>query len=456
MKKLATSLLALMLLIRLHAQETPVFKPLRYDEDYSYFKSDTIKSYWYKNTKFQPLSKDKSRYISFGGDFRYQYFYFNNEGWGKEPKDKDGYLLSRFLGHADFHTGDRFRVFAQLQSSLANGKINSSPVDENQLELHQLFADAVLYKHSGKQLTVRLGRQEMQYGSQRVISTREGPNNRQSFDGTKLMYTTGNVQVDGFFTRYVQAQRGIFDDHWNKNLKFWGAYGVINNIPLLKHVDLYYLGIWRRNAAFDKTTDRELRHSAGTRIWNDGRKWSYDVETIYQWGKFGEQLIAAWTLSSNTTYRITNTGLAPEFNLKADIISGNKGGSNFNTFNPLFPRGAYFGYAAIIGPSNLMDIHPTAAFSLTKKLIAGLGYDIFWRYSTTDGIYGPGGTLLFSGKDVAGKYIGDQWSVDMVYTPNSFMYFRAECTWFDAGTFLKNAGPGKDILFTGATLQVKF
>ena len=59
--------------------------------------------------------------------------------------DKDGFILTRYLVHADFHAGKYFRTFIQLQSSLANGKeVPPSPVDENQLDLHQAFADVVI------------------------------------------------------------------------------------------------------------------------------------------------------------------------------------------------------------------------------------------------------------------------------------------------------------------------
>jgi len=43
-----------------------------------------------------------------------------------------------------------------------------------------------------------------------------------------------------------------------------------------------------------------------------------------------------------------------------------------------------------------------------------------------------------------------------VYTPNNYLYFRAEMAWFKAGKFLKSAGTGKDILFFAATAQLKF
>ena len=63
---------------------------------------------------------------------------------------------------------------------------------------------------------------------------------------------------------------------------------------------------------------------------------------------------------------------------------------------------------------------------------------------------------IYSGKNKHYKFIGKQLSTDLVYTPNNFLYFRWEFTWFDAGDYLKAAGTGKDIIFTGVTAQLKF
>ena len=134
MKKLFIQLSYSLLLITLilssrgFSQTIPAFKPLRYDENYLFLQKDSSAD-WYKKTKYSKLSKKGDVYISFGGDVRFQYFYFKNEAWGEVPQDNDGYILTRWLGHADFHVGKYFRTFVQLQSSLANGLDRSaSPV----------------------------------------------------------------------------------------------------------------------------------------------------------------------------------------------------------------------------------------------------------------------------------------------------------------------------------------
>lgn len=458
MKPVIATLLFALLFYYSNAQNIPPFKQLRYEEDYSYLKNDSSNN-WYGKTKFNALSKNNNTWFSIGGDIRYQYQWFKNENWGESPTDNDGFILTRYLVHADFHAGRYFRTFVQLQSSLANGKAEpSSPVDENQLDLHQAFADVVLPFQHSQTLTLRLGRQELLYGSQRLVAVREGPNNRQSFDAARLIYTNHSWKGDVFFSRFVQSKPQLFDDGFNKNTRFWGAYGVKNQVPLLNNVDVYYFGLWKKTAKFDDGAGRELRHSIGSRIWLGKKFWRYDVEGLYQFGDFAGKNIDAWTFSVNTGYKFSNTRLKPEIGIKTELISGDAtyGDNKLQTFNPLFPRGGYFGLVSLIGPANLVDIHPSFSLELSKRLFLCTDYDIFSRYSRHDGIYGPNVVMIYSGKNSNKKSIGQQCSAYLEYTPNNFLYFRGEFTWFKAGAFLKEVGPGKDILFTATTVQLKF
>jgi hypothetical protein len=446
------------LLFAAHAnsQQFPAFRSLRYDEDYTILKNDTNRSF-YSTIKYQPLSQNGGTYLSFGGEVRYQYFNFRNEDWGDAPKDADGYILSRFLAHTDVHAGKNFRLFAQLQGSMANGKgSGTSAVDENPLDLHQAFFDI---NTNSKNVILRVGRQELSYGSQRLISVRELPNNRQSFDAVKTMFALGACKLDAFYGRYVSANKEIFDDVSNWDINIWGAYLVKNKVPLLKNIDLYYLGLSKTKAVYEDSAGKEHRHSVGSRIWGTEGGWKYDVEGVYQFGKFTGKNISAWTLSVNSGYKFTRAPLKPEIGIKTEIISGDrqKRDDRLQTFNPLFPKGAYFGLAALIGPSNLFDLHPSLAFELiNNKLTWGIDHDVFWRYSINDGIYAPNVSLIRTSGNSSHKFIGQQLATDLTFTPNQFVLIRAEATWFKAGAYLKDVSAGKNILFWATTLQIKF
>src|SRR5690606_12954852 len=195
------------------AQEIPEFQQLRYMEDYSVLEKDTLRN-WYHRLKYSKIGK--SAYVSFGGDFRAQYLLMDNEGWNPDFRDDDGYLLTRWLLHADVHLSGNVRVYAELQSALANSREILLPVEENPLKLQQLFME---YKPFRKgPITFRLGRQEVSYGSTRLISLRDSPNTRRSFDGIKAMIRGDNLKTDMFYFHPVVDKVGIFDDFSSPDL----------------------------------------------------------------------------------------------------------------------------------------------------------------------------------------------------------------------------------------------
>ncbi len=438
------------------AQQTPLFKSLRYKDDFSYLKTDTLKSD-YDKLKFTPLNNSKTAYISFGGEVRFQYFNIKNEEWGDVPDDQDGYILSRYLAHADFQTS-HFRLFFQLQSSNANSRINPNVIENNPLDIHQAFLDLTISPDKKEKLLFRVGRQELSYGSQRLIAVREVPNSRLAFDGMKIIWNKKDIKSDLFYAFPVINQSKIMDDHLNSDTKFWGSYTVINQSPILSNIDVYYLGLYKNKVVYDDGSGKETRHSTGLRIWENSGNWNYDFEGVFQFGKVGDLNSKAWTISSNTSYQFKNIKYSPKVGLKSEIISGNKSynDKSIETFNPLFPKGAYFGQAALIGPSNLFDIHPSIDFEIHPKIVWIIDYDAFWRFSKNDGIYAPNTQLIYTGKESKEKFIGSQFTTEFIYQHSAHLLLKAEATYFNAGKFIEESGTGKNTVVGVITTQFKF
>src|SRR5262249_11353323 len=151
------------------------------------------------------------------------------------------------------------------------------------------------------------------------------------------------------------------------------------------------LGLRRDRATFNQGTGREERHSVGTRIWGSHDGWDYNWELVAQFGTFGSGDIHAWTVASDTGYRWSRLLLKPRIGLKANISSGDRdpASAGLQTFNALFPRGGYFSEAALIGPANLVDLHPSITLQPSAVLTVTADWDFFWRQSTGDGVYGP-------------------------------------------------------------------
>lgn len=441
------------------AQAPPPYRQLRYDEDYSCLRT-TRGGDLFDSIKYVPLNKDGDAYLSFGGEARVRYEYFHNPQWGLAPQDDNGYWLQRYMLHADAHVTEWFRTFVQFKSGLETGREGGPrPTDRDEADLHQAFFDLRVPLQETNSLTLRVGRQELAYGSSRLISTREGPNVRQSFDGVKAIAEFGKTRIDAFAVKPVETNPGVFDDGPEPDEKFWGIYGV-TPLPCLRgaNVDLYFLGLERKDAEFNQGTARELRHTVGTRLWGKAHHIDYNFEFVYQFGTFGKGDISAWTAASDTGYTFESTLWKPRVGFKADITSGerNPNDRDLETFNPLFPRGAYFSETGLIGPANHIDLHPSLELKPIEQLKLTLDWDFFWRESTRDAIYGNGVNVVVPTGASRDRYVGNQIQVLAEWQLQRHLTFTAAYAHFFAGDFLKDSTPGKDVDYASVWITFRF
>lgn len=433
------------------------FKLMRYEEDYSGLK-DSVRTF-YNRIKYIPLSQTADVYLSLGGEVRQELDYAVNEDWGGMSVGKDVFWLQRYHVHADVHLGNRVRFFGQLRSGLEDGRKNGPrPIDEDQLNVENLFVDVVPYKKWGRTLTLRVGRQEIQYGSGRLIDVRDGPNLRLYFDGAKVAYASANLNVDAFVMAEARVNAGVFDNSSTRKASLWGVYGTYI-FPKSGNLDVYYLGINRANARFDTGIADESRHTIGTRFWRNGGGFVYNFEVGYQFGSFGLDDISALGISSEIGYMFDNVKGLPTVKLKSDYISGdkNKDDGKLGTSNALYPNGGYFGMNPQAGPANLVSIHPNLSWNPYKDVALKLDVVFNWRQSTEDGVYGPNGSLRISSGGSKKRYIGTAYMSTFSWSINDFLSYNIGVQYFKTGSFINEVIPQhKDGFFVGSVIGFKF
>jgi hypothetical protein len=144
--------------------------------------------------------------------------------------------------------------------------------------------------------------------------------------------------------------------------------------------------------------------------------------------------------------------------LKANVASGDMDPNNpdLQSFNPLFPKGSYFGEDGQIGPVNFFDLHPTIELHISKAITLTPSTLFFWRQSTKDGLYGPAVNLEVSGKSSRARYVGTSPQVETDWAINRHLGATIYYSHFFAGPFLRESGPGKDVDFFAAWVTYKF
>lgn len=441
----------------------PPFQILRYDEDYSYLRDPAARTgdlLALEPIKYLPLDAAGHDWLSLGGEIRLKYEYFDNPLFGLAPSDGNGSLLQRYLLHGDLHLGRSFRVFAQLRGAYGTSREGPPiPVDEDGFDVQQAFFDLRGERGDRRdQLILRVGRQEMTYGVERLISVREATNVRRAFDAVRLLSELGAWHVDGFLSRPVVNQPHELDEWAAPGTDFWGIYATGPTGLPGTDVDLYYLGLDRDDAVFEQGTAHELRHTIGARLFGEIGPLDFDVEAMYQWGAFGAGDIRAWAIGLDGGYTFRTTQLQPRLALRISAISGDRDpqDDDLETFNPLFPRGNYFGESAIVGPINLYAVHPLLTLQVSQAATLETGWAFFWRYSTDDGFYGNALNLIQASAGNDRRGIGSELSIVLDWKLDRYLGLRTGYSHFFAGPFLEETGPGKDVDFFAAYLTYQF
>ncbi|MDT8341514.1 MAG: alginate export family protein [Longimicrobiales bacterium] len=227
------------------------------------------------------------------------------------------------------------RAFVQFQDVRFFGEElgTLSDFDADNQDLHQGWLEVGTENST---LALRVGRQEANYGEERLVGAVDWTQQGRAFDGARLRVNADErltVDVLGFQLAESAAPTQFED------ASFWGAYGVYQ-AGAGRTLDAYAL--WRYNASDGGDTDQwtsGLRYAA-----SDGG-FNYRVEGAWQTGERVGSDVSAWLLAAQVG-RDFHQGRAG-VTLWLDYLSGNDPGSDeVGVFETLFATNhKFYGFA---------------------------------------------------------------------------------------------------------------
>jgi hypothetical protein len=455
-----------------------IIGPLRQLEDYSYLEDPAARSgYWWEPLKYIPLwPVDSAPFVSLGGEVRARYEWIDNTDFGSGPQDTGGYLLTRYIPFVsltapDMPGGSKLRVFGQFLGAFSHGDARGpGPLDEDNFDILQAFGELTIPLGDGN-LTLQGGRQSISFGTERLLGTRYGPNIPLSFDGGLVHWNDERWAAHAFYLRPVRIDPDPLNNVSSADQQIWGLYATRQLGDLLPGLpntalDLYYIGFFDAAAIYNSGTGRELRHTVGSRAFGEQPvpfgtlDWNY--EGILQFGSFdserGRGDILAWSAGTETGYTL-DAPFTPRFSFRANIISGDNDpeDADLQTFNPLYPKGKYFGELTPVGPYNLINLQGGLSLRVTDQTTLYLQGGPYWRYSTGDAVYGVGGNIVRGDAGRGGaSYIGSQWEVVAEWSPVRELAFLVSYSQFTPGAFIRESGPAETIHFVAVEATIQF
>ena len=356
------------------------YKGVFYANDHSYLKDkcydgpsflgDSLKGLWDGN-------------LDIGGEARVRYHSENNHrGLGLTGND-DEFWLTRVRTYANLKLSDNFRLYGEYLYADSGGEtFNNRPIEENRGEIQNLFLDTQLTDST----SLRLGRQEISLGNQRLVSPLDWANTRRTFDGGRLTHKGEKWTTDAFFLHPVNrnaANESKIDDT-NEEVDFFGVY-TSNAKHALGTLEAYYLALINEPLDFSF-------HTLGSRVAGKADNGLlYEAEGGVQFGDnspgFGNHSASFFTGGLGKQLNLAGGKWKPTVWAWYDYASGDDqvpAARGDDGFDHLFPLGhKYVGFIDLFGRRNYHDLNFQFITPIGKKVKMIWWFHNFWLDEAT-------------------------------------------------------------------------
>lgn len=388
-------------------------------------------------------------------EYRDNNFDFNS---GLRTINDDSWLLNRFRLSMQLKPADWLTFYVQGQDAR---EIASDRADipgllgaegDNPFDLRQLYVEIGDAKVSP--LSLKVGRQVLLYGDQRLIGPLEWSNISRTFDAVKLRYTgKDGLWVDAFISSVVVIDRFGMDDSDKDSL----LSGLYAHIPTLGIQDTEVYALY-----FDDTNRNDHFLTLGTHWKSTPGKlgpWDYETEFVVQTGTAGGRDLSAFASYVEAGYTFQQPW-KPRLGLEYSYASGdgNAADNKQGAFQSLFPTNhLHYGLMDAFSWSNSHDIAFHLSAKPTTKLTTSLDFHLFWLADTADTWRRANATTAVRPVNAAASnYAGSELDLLMAYAINTNFNVTLGYSHFFAGTYLSDAGAGSDADFVYLMTGIKF
>lgn len=435
--------------------ERPSIKADRSQEDWSLLADPKLRTQPLDSLKYiQLFPSNPDSYVSLGLNLREIFEVGDAPAFGTlSAVPADSYWLQRAQFRIDVHLNENWQFFTQFEDVRAFDKTAVGPNDANRFDLRQAFI-GYTQETDSETFRARVGRQDFAFDLERFVSTRDGPNVRQSFDAVWAGWETDAWRFYGLVSRPVQYRDDHpFDDRSNGDAMFSGA-RVERQLSPDVEASAYYALYQRKDATFLSASGEEDRHIFNIRTAGKYAGFDWDAEAMGQVGKVGSTNILAWAVGARTGYTFQNVGWSPRIGQQFDMASGDRDADDgtLGTFNPLFPNGFYFSLGGHTGYSNLIHLKPSLTVQPTDALSVMAAAGLIWRQTTQDAVYTLPSIPVAetAGKETSWTGAYAQLRIDHKFNAN--LTGSVEAVHYQVGSSLRAAG-GRDSNYLRAELK---
>ena len=329
--------------------------------------------------------------------------------------DFDAFLGQRIRLRLLLRAHKRLSFFVEGQDVWLFGAERDKVIHNLATNLYQAYADWSLAADSSWQL--RVGRQELLYGKERLVGSFAWDNVGRSFDAARLRYTRSAWTVDGFWGRLVDVRRAGAP-HRPGHRDLYGVY--LSQAPKGSARRTEFYSLFFHDGL--RTAGEASRPAETTGIVTLGFRrehapatgFRYEVENAWQFGERGPDGHRAAALVASAGYAWGGRW-RPAVSFEYDFATGDNNPSDGDSreFENLFPTNhPYYGYADLVGLRNLHDFRVTASAQPHARLAVQADYHRFLLASSRGPWKNAGGRVLgLDPTGAAGRDLGQEFDL---------------------------------------------
>jgi hypothetical protein len=426
------------------------WKPVFYDNDFSYINDPNHTPLFGENMK--RICVGDCDTLDYGGEMRFRYMDDHNRfrpAPGQYPVRND-YGLWRWRQYINYDTSN-YRVYIEgIDASVTGNSLPPTGIDKDRWDLLNAFVDVKTDAWTDQPSALRVGRQELLYGSQRLISPLDWANTRRTFEGVKWYTKSKTYDFDMFAVRPILINPTAFDGELGTRT-FMGAWLTDHSDP--DHTLDYYWLYNHDNGTNVGRTNAFSRHTVGSRwLGRDPHKNAagdeicallWDFEGGYQFGRDSNRDVSAGFLTAGLGHTWTAATWKPTLWAFFDYASGdrNPNDNQNNTFSQLYPLGhLYLGFFDGVARQNIIDYNFKASVNPHKKLELLAWMHFFSLDQPRDAFYEVTGKPFATNPAGSNRTnVGSELDLLATYTYNQNWSTLVGYSWFWNGPMLEQA-----------------
>jgi hypothetical protein len=379
--------------------------------------------------------------VNTGGEVRYMYQNFNSIGLtGKD--DTKNLLRTRVYG--DVWYRNWFRVYVEFQDAQTyNNVLAPALTDADHSDLLNAFIDVKIGEWNDKPAYLRVGRQQIYLGSQRLIGQLDWVNTNRTFQGARAFRQGEKFDIDAFFLQPVLPNLNQFD--WIDSRQYIAGLWTTWRPEKGHFIDFYDVVAANRNPVSKlgvNSAPYDVNTLGARYLGNCDERLLWDFEGMMQLGQqSGTQNILAGAGTAGLGWHFKDRCLNPTVWGYIDYASGDTTPNNghSNTFNQLFPFGHYYlGWLDLVGRQNIVDANMHLYLYPNNWTTVWFQYHHFWLASPTDALYNAGGVpILRDPTGKAGRNVGDEFDITVNFTLSKHCNLLASYNILNPGRFVE-------------------